>query len=272
MQWETFSSLKKSPCLSPEATVPSKNKPSKLNFNGGTNRESHLKLYKASALPALLYLSFTNTCVRLLPHPDYLRNMAQQHDGIHSRGPTSVFKWTSYFWQIIRGGGRKVTFLLLFFLSPVSHFSWWDIYICVQSVQDPHAVETEGCQQAGMHAGCTSFSSTAVLNVCGRCEWMENPRERRLCGWMFCTPCLGETHSARARLCCVQSKKSDLGLACSGCQPRTFCSVCSMAASHRLEKMTQWELGLNFSHISTNDAKIGLFVIIYYSFGSWLLH
>lgn len=63
-------------------------------------------------------------------------------------------------------------------------------------------------------------------------------------------------------------KKSDLGLDCSGCQPRTFCSVCSVAASHRLEKMTQWELGLNFSHISTNDAKIGLFMIIYYCFGS----
>lgn len=75
-------------------------------------------------------------------------------------------------------------------------------------------------------------------------------------------------------LCCVQSKKkkSDLGLDCSGCQPRTFCSVWSMAASHRLEKMTQWELGLHFSHISTNDAKIGLFVIIYYCFASWLLH
>lgn len=169
---------------------------------------------------------------------------------------------------------RKITFLLLYFLSPVSHFSWWDIYICVQSVQDPHAVETEGCRQAGMHAGCTSFSSTGALNVCGRCEWMEDPPERRflwvdvlhaMSRWNVFCPCTG---SAAFN----PKKKSDLGLDRSGCQPRTFCSVWSMAASHRLEKMTQWEPGLHFSHISTNDAKIGLFVIIYYCFGSWLLH
>lgn len=72
----------------------------------------------------------------------------------------------------------------MFFPRVLFHIaSLWDIYICVQSVQDPHAVETEGCRQAVVHAGCSPYSSTGALNVCGRCGWMENPRERHLCGW-----------------------------------------------------------------------------------------
>lgn len=120
-----------------------------------------------------------------------------------------------------------------------------------------------------MHAGCTAFSSTGALNACGRCGWMENPWERHLRGWMFA--CCASVKRILPVHGSAANSKIRFGPRLLPSHNLLLC-LFHIAANHRLAKITQWELELNCSHISNNDAKNILFMMIDYCLCFWLLH